>query len=64
MKINIMKKKHDTNFCCSILFPRSMHQPGYVQGGQEASLGYLLLGIYYRRIPGETILLDPNTLLP
>jgi hypothetical protein len=32
-----------------------MHQPGYVQGGQEASFGYLLLGIYYRRIPGDTI---------
>jgi hypothetical protein len=31
-----------------------MHRPGYVQGGQEASFGYLLLGIYYRRIPGDT----------
>jgi hypothetical protein len=43
------------HFCCSMLLPRSMHQPGYVQGGQEASFGYLLLGIYYRRIPGDTI---------
>jgi hypothetical protein len=32
-----------------------MHRPGYVQGGQEASIGYLLLGVYYRRIPGSTI---------
>jgi hypothetical protein len=31
-----------------------MHRPGYVQGGQEAKCGYLLLGIYYRRIPGDT----------
>jgi hypothetical protein len=30
-----------------------MHRPGYVQGGQEAKCGYLLLGIYYRRIPGD-----------
>jgi hypothetical protein len=32
-----------------------MHRPGYVQGGQEASFGYLLLGVYYRRIPGSTL---------
>jgi hypothetical protein len=32
-----------------------MHRPGYVQGGQEAKCGYLLLGIYYRRIPGDII---------
>ena len=25
------------------------------KGGQEASFGYLLLGVYYRRIPGSTI---------
>jgi hypothetical protein len=31
-----------------------MHRPGYVQGGQEVSFGYLLLGVYYRRIPGST----------
>jgi hypothetical protein len=31
-----------------------MHRPDYVQGGQEASFGYLLLGVYYRRIPGDT----------
>jgi hypothetical protein len=31
-----------------------MHRPGYVQGGQEVSFGYLLLGVYYRRIPGAT----------
>jgi hypothetical protein len=34
-----------------------MHRPGYVQGGQEASIGCLLLGIYHRRIPGDT---DPD----
>jgi hypothetical protein len=27
-----------------------MHQPGYIQGGQEVGRGYLLLGIHYRRI--------------
>jgi hypothetical protein len=27
-----------------------MHQPGYVQGGQEVGRGYLLLGIRDRRI--------------
>jgi hypothetical protein len=32
-----------------------MHRPGYVQGGQEASIGCLLLGVYYRRIPGSTL---------
>jgi hypothetical protein len=31
-----------------------MHRPGYVQGGQEAKRGYLLLGVYHRRIPGDT----------
>jgi hypothetical protein len=31
-----------------------MHRPGYVQGGQEANRGYLLLGVYHRRIPGDT----------
>jgi hypothetical protein len=39
-----------------------MHQPGYVQEGQEAIFGYLLLGVYYRRIPGETIVLSFYTL--
>jgi hypothetical protein len=33
-----------------------MHRPGYVQGGQEAKCGYLLLGIYYRRIPGDIVI--------
>jgi hypothetical protein len=28
-----------------------MQRPGYVQGGQR---GYLLLGVYHRRIPGST----------
>jgi hypothetical protein len=38
-----------------------MHRPGYVQGGQEAKCGYLLLGIYYRRIPGDIIrVVDPD----
>jgi hypothetical protein len=36
-----------------------MHQPGYVQGGQEAKRGYLLLGIYHRRIPGDTVTYTP-----
>jgi hypothetical protein len=31
-----------------------MHRPGYVQGGQEAKRGYLLLGVHYRRICGFT----------
>jgi len=31
-----------------------MHQPGYIQEGQEAIFGDLLLGIYHRRIPGDT----------
>jgi hypothetical protein len=31
-----------------------MHQPGYIQEGQGVIFGYLLLGIYYRRIPGAT----------
>ena len=35
-----------------------MHRPGYVQGGQEANCGYLLLGIYYRRIPGDIVLVN------
>jgi hypothetical protein len=35
-----------------------MHWPGYVQGGQEASFGYLLLGVYNRRIPGDTLVLQ------
>jgi hypothetical protein len=34
-----------------------MHWPGYVQGGQEAKRGYLLLGVYHRRIPGSTTLI-------
>jgi hypothetical protein len=32
-----------------------MHRPGHVQGGQEAKRGYLLLGVYHRRIPGFTV---------
>jgi len=38
-----------------------MHQPGYVQEGQEVIFGYLLLGIYHRRIPGETVLVNCST---
>jgi hypothetical protein len=34
------------HFCCSVLFSRSMHLPGYIQEGQEADYGYLLLGVY------------------
>ena len=44
-----------------MLFTRFMHLPGYIQGGQEASYGYLLLGVYYRRIPGETVLVNCST---
>jgi hypothetical protein len=29
-----------------------MHQPGYVQGGQEVGRNYLLLRIHVRRIRG------------
>jgi hypothetical protein len=29
-----------------------MHQPGYIQGGQEVGRGYLLLRIHVRRIRG------------
>jgi hypothetical protein len=32
-----------------------MHRPGYVQGGQEAKRGYLLLGVHYRRIHSSTV---------
>jgi hypothetical protein len=38
-----------------------MHQPGYIQEGQGVIFGYLLLGIYYRRIPGETVLVNCST---
>jgi hypothetical protein len=31
-----------------------MHRPGYVQGGQEANRGYLLLGVHHRRIHSDT----------
>ncbi len=42
------------HFCCSILFPRSMHLPGCIQGGQEASYGYLLLEVYDRNSTSST----------
>jgi hypothetical protein len=32
-----------------------MHQPGYVQGGQEVGRNYLLLRIHVRRIRGIDI---------
>jgi hypothetical protein len=35
-----------------------MHQPGYVQGGQEVGRGYLLLGIHYRRIREHSTLFN------
>ena len=38
-------------FCCSARFRWSMHQPGYVQGGQEVGRDYLLLRIHVKRIP-------------
>ena len=31
-----------------------MLRPGYVQGGQEANSGYLLLGVHHRRIHSDT----------
>jgi hypothetical protein len=34
-----------------------MHQPGYIQGGQEVGRGYLLLGIHYRRIREHSTLI-------
>ncbi len=43
------------NFCHSLLFPRSMHLPGYIQEGQETIFGYLLLGVYHRNSPGCTV---------
>ncbi len=42
------------NFCCSLLLPRSLHPPGYIQEGQEASYGHLLLGVYHRNSPSCT----------
>jgi hypothetical protein len=33
-----------------------MHRPGYVQGGQEANRGYLLLGVHHRRIHSDTVM--------
>ncbi len=38
-----------------------MHQPGYIQERQEVIFGYLLLGIYHRRIRGETVLVNCST---
>ena len=38
-----------------------MHQPGYIQEGQEAIFGYLLLGVYYRNPPGCTVLVNCST---
>jgi hypothetical protein len=35
-----------------------MHQPGYVQGGQEVGRNYLLLRIHVRRIRGIDIVLE------
>ena len=49
---NIHHEEERTSFfCCSARFCWSMHQPGYVQGGQEVGRDYLLLGIHVRRIP-------------
>ena len=45
-------------FCCSARFRWSMHQPGYVQGGQEVGRNYLLLRIHVRRIRGIDIVLE------
>ena len=35
-----------------------MHQPEYIQGGQEVGRGYLLLRIHVRRIRGIDIVLE------
>ncbi len=37
-----------------------MHQPGYIQEGQETIFGYLLLGVYYRNSPGCTVVVDAS----
>jgi hypothetical protein len=37
-----------------------MNQPGYIQEGQGVIIGYLLLGIYHRRIPGDTVHMPPS----
>jgi hypothetical protein len=51
---NIHHEEERTSFfCCSARFRWSMHQPGYVQGGQEVGRDYLLLGIHVRRIRSD-----------
>ena len=51
---NIHHEEERTSFfCCSARFRWSMHQPGYVQGGQEVGRDYLLLRIHVRRIPSD-----------
>jgi hypothetical protein len=40
-----------------------MHQPGYVQGGQEVGRNYLLLRIHVRRIRGDLQLSSLKRLL-
>jgi hypothetical protein len=46
------REERTSFFCCSARFRWSMHQPGYVQGGQEVGRNYLLLRIHVRRIRG------------
>ncbi len=48
------KEEAGPHFCCSVLFSRSMHLPGYIQEGREASYGDLLLGVYHRNSPSCT----------
>ncbi len=49
-----MKKKHDLiSFVLRCYRVPCIGQVTF-KGGQEASFGYLLLGVYYRRIPGDT----------
>jgi hypothetical protein len=48
------------HFCCSLLFSRSLHPPGYIQEGQGASYDYLLLGVYHRNSPGATTIYFPG----
>ncbi len=51
---NIHHEEERTSFfCCSAQFRWSMHQPGYVQGGQKVGRDYLLLRIHVRGIRSD-----------
>ncbi len=60
---NIHHEEERTSFfCCSARFRWSMHQPGYVEGGQEVGRDYLLLRIHVRRIPSDIVPLNRDSL--